>query len=98
MANSTPSASDYKGIVGPLLHRCSHCQTAGPKLLRCNGCLAVRYCSRKHQVAHWLKHKSACSKIKKARAKLAEEDHAVRNATEDFMTPANAFESHAGHF
>ncbi|KAH0524055.1 hypothetical protein TsFJ059_008974 [Trichoderma semiorbis] len=98
MANSTPSASDYKGIVGPLRHRCSHCQVAGPKLLRCNGCLAVRYCSREHQAAHWPKHKSACSKIKKARTKLAEEDHAIRNATEDFMTPANAFESHVGHF
>ncbi|KAF3057650.1 hypothetical protein CFAM422_012255 [Trichoderma lentiforme] len=98
MANTTPSVSDYKGIVGPLRHRCSHCQAAGPNLLRCNGCLAVRYCSCEHQAAHWPKHKSACSKIKKARAKLAQEDHAVRNATEDFMTPANAFESHAGHF
>ncbi|KAK4069517.1 uncharacterized protein Triagg1_6941 [Trichoderma aggressivum f. europaeum] len=98
MANSTPSASDYKGIVGPLRHRCSHCQTAGPKLLRCNGCLAVRYCSREHQAAHWPKHKSDCSKIKKARAKVAEEDLAIRNATENFMTPANAFETHVGHF
>ncbi|KKP06420.1 hypothetical protein THAR02_01471 [Trichoderma harzianum] len=60
--------------------------------------LSVRYYSPEHQAAHWQKHKSACSKIKKARAKVAEEDHAIRNATEDFMTPANAFESHAGHF
>ncbi|KAL7910473.1 hypothetical protein GGI35DRAFT_448917 [Trichoderma velutinum] len=99
MVNTTSSASDYKGIKGPLRHRCSHCQAAGPKLLRCNGCLVIRYCNREHQAAHWPEHKSACSKIKKARAKLAEEDLAVRNAGDDsFMTPANAFETHVGHF
>ncbi|KAF4970561.1 hypothetical protein FZEAL_10013 [Fusarium zealandicum] len=43
-------------------------------------------------------HKSACNKIKKARAKLAQEDGLVRNATQDFMTPANAFETHVGRF
>ncbi|KAJ4324086.1 hypothetical protein N0V84_004052 [Fusarium piperis] len=37
-------------------------------------------------------------RIKKARAKLAEEDRLVRNATEDFITPANAFETHVGRF
>ncbi|KAM5343752.1 hypothetical protein ACJ41O_012289 [Fusarium nematophilum] len=43
-------------------------------------------------------HKSACTKVRKARAKLAEEDRRVRNATADFSTPANAFETHVGHF
>jgi hypothetical protein len=98
MVNMTSDASKYKGIVGPLYHRCSQCQTANQKLFRCTGCLAVRYCSREHQVAHRPQHKSACTKIRKARAKLAEEDHAVRNATEDFVTPANAFETHVGRF
>jgi hypothetical protein len=40
----------------------------------------------------------ACNKINKARIKLAQEDHGVRNATPDFMHPANAFETHVGHF
>ncbi|TPX12694.1 uncharacterized protein E0L32_000871 [Thyridium curvatum] len=49
-------------------------------------------------VAHRAQHKATCNKIKKARAKLAQEDHGVRNATPDFMTPANAFETDAGRF
>ncbi|KAJ9664506.1 hypothetical protein H2198_000157 [Neophaeococcomyces mojaviensis] len=36
--------------------------------------------------------------IKKCRTKLAKEEDAVRNATSDLMTPANAFETHVGHF
>lgn len=36
--------------------------------------------------------------IKKARAKVAEEEDRVRNMPPDFMTPANAFETHVGHF
>ncbi|EHK19975.1 uncharacterized protein TRIVIDRAFT_47985 [Trichoderma virens Gv29-8] len=98
MADITSTASDYKGIVGPLRNRCAHCLSTGPKLLRCTGCLAVHYCSREHQAAHWPLHKSTCIKIKKARTKLAKEDVKVRNATEDFVTPANAFETHVGHF
>jgi hypothetical protein len=49
-------------------------------------------------MAHRPQHKSVCKKITKARAKLAEEDDLVRNATEDFLVPANAFEHHEGHF
>ncbi|KAI0543448.1 hypothetical protein F4679DRAFT_110282 [Xylaria curta] len=90
--------STYKGPVGPLRHRCPLCTATGSQLLRCAGCRASRYCSREHQVAHRPQHKSACNKIKKARAKLAQEEHDVRNATPDFMTPANAFETHVGHF
>ncbi|KAH6976723.1 hypothetical protein EDB80DRAFT_302808 [Ilyonectria destructans] len=98
MASVSTSASTYKGPVGPLLHRCPQCSATGPQLLRCSGCRAVRYCSREHQVAHRPQHKSACNKVKKARAELAKEDDGVRNATPDFMTPANAFETEAGHF
>ncbi|KAI2621928.1 hypothetical protein GGS26DRAFT_568528 [Hypomontagnella submonticulosa] len=97
----TLDITSYKGPVGRLSHRCPLCPShsaASPHLLRCAGCRAIRYCSREHQVSHRPQHKSACSKIKKARAKLEKEDHNVRNATEDFMTPANAFETHVGHF
>ncbi|KAI8631115.1 hypothetical protein F5Y19DRAFT_425090 [Xylariaceae sp. FL1651] len=99
---STTSAvrntSIYKGPVGPLRHRCPLCPAAGTQLLVCAGCRAFRYCSSEHQVAHWPQHKSVCTKIKNARARLAKEDHDVRNATPDFMTPANAFETGVGRF
>ncbi|KAH7111193.1 hypothetical protein EDB81DRAFT_830658 [Dactylonectria macrodidyma] len=98
MASASISASTYKGPPGLLRHRCPQCSATGPQLLRCSACRAVRYCSREHQATHRSQHKSACNKINKARAKLAEEDGRVRNATADFMTPTNAFETHAGHF
>ncbi|EEY23027.1 conserved hypothetical protein [Verticillium alfalfae VaMs.102] len=34
--------------------------------------------------------------IKRARARVEKETFAIRNATEDILTPANAFETHAG--
>ncbi|KAI1199445.1 hypothetical protein F5X97DRAFT_121086 [Nemania serpens] len=95
------STSTYKGPAGPLRHRCPLCPlgpAGGAQFLRCAGCRAFRYCSREHQTAHWAQHKSVCPKIKKARAKLAREDEAVRNPTPDFMTPANAFETCVGRF
>jgi len=100
MASATRCPSMFKGPKGPLCHRCPLCPSPakGSQLLRCTGCLAVRYCSREHQVAHRGQHKSACNRIKKARAKLAQEEDAVRNATPDFMTPANAFETDVGRF
>ncbi|KAI1075525.1 hypothetical protein F5B20DRAFT_585121 [Whalleya microplaca] len=97
VADVTP----YKGPVGCLTHRCPLCPSrpaTGSPLLRCAGCRAFRYCSREHQVAHRPEHKSSCSKIKKARANLDQEDDKVRNATADFMTPANAFETGVGRF
>lgn len=36
--------------------------------------------------------------IESFRAKLVKEEDLVRNATPDFMTPANAFETSVGHF
>ncbi|RNJ53204.1 hypothetical protein D7B24_002247 [Verticillium nonalfalfae] len=36
--------------------------------------------------------------IKRARARVEKEAFAIRNATEDIVTPANAFETHAGQF
>ena len=88
----------YRGPVGRLRHRCSQCTATGPKLLQCSGCLAVRYCSHEHQAAHRPQHKSACTKIRKARVELAREDDGVRNATPDFGIPANAFETEVGQF
>ncbi|KAL1860844.1 hypothetical protein Plec18170_001358 [Paecilomyces lecythidis] len=99
MDSFSPSPSQYKGPKGILRHRCAQCSsTTSPKLLRCSGCRAVRYCNREHQSAHYPQHKSTCKAIKKARAKVAEEDHRIRNATPDFATPANAFETDVGHF
>ncbi|KAI1437245.1 hypothetical protein GGR50DRAFT_692530 [Xylaria sp. CBS 124048] len=91
----------FQGPVGSLRHRCPMCpagSSAKPGLLRCGGCEAFRYCSREHQIAHRPEHKFPCKKIKNARAKVDREEQKVRNATEDFMTPANAFETHVGHF
>ncbi|GAW15192.1 hypothetical protein ANO14919_046010 [Xylariales sp. No.14919] len=99
-----PPAADitlYKGPVGGLRHRCPLCPSRSADsshLLRCTGCRAFRYCGREHQVAHRPQHKSACTKIKNARAKVVREEQKVSNATEDFMTPANAFETHTGLF
>ncbi|KAI0408731.1 hypothetical protein F4802DRAFT_548839 [Xylaria palmicola] len=99
MESPTFACARHGGFTGSLRHRCPLCPTTGPqRLLRCAGCRAFRYCSREHQVAHRPRHKSACIKIKNARAKLAREDDLVRNATPDFMTPANAFETEAGLF
>ncbi|KAJ8119548.1 hypothetical protein ONZ43_g3522 [Nemania bipapillata] len=91
-------ASAYKGPTGPLRHRCPLCRATGSQLLRCAGCHAFRYCSREHQIVDRPQHKFACNRIKKARRKLAKEDHRVRYATPDYMTPANAFETHVGRF
>ena len=94
--DTTPST--YKGPIGPLRHRCAHCKASKPKLKRCLGCLAVKYCNAKHQTDDWPLHQSVCAKIKHARARLEEEEYRVRNAPQDFMTPANAFETDVGRF
>ena len=90
--------TDFKGPRGPLKNRYGLCLEPKSKLSRCTGCHVARYCSKEHQVQHRQEHKSVCNKIKKCRTKLDKEDDAVRNATPDFMTPANAFETDVGHF
>lgn len=90
--------TEFKGPRGPLKLRCGLCLEPKLRLSRCTGCQVVRYCSREHQVQHRQEHKSICKKIKNCRTKLDKEDHAIRNATPDFMTPANAFDTHVGRF
>ncbi|KAH7408089.1 hypothetical protein DE146DRAFT_361917 [Phaeosphaeria sp. MPI-PUGE-AT-0046c] len=100
MASANASSNVARGPRGPLKHRCAHCGAgdAHRALLLCTGCRAVRYCSQDHQGGHRAQHKSACSKIKKSRKKLEAEEDDVRHAAVDFMTPANAFETHVGRF
>lgn len=59
----------------------------------------MQYCSVDHQKAHGPAHKFYCGLIKKAHEKLAREETALRNHTQDDMImPANPFESCVGHF
>ncbi|KAI0423895.1 hypothetical protein F5Y09DRAFT_326102 [Xylaria sp. FL1042] len=92
----------FKGPIGPLRRRCPLCWSsslrASVQLLRCSGCRSIYYCGPEHQAAHRPHHKLACTTIKKARARLAKEEHDVRNAMADPMTPANAFETAVGEF
>lgn len=46
---------------------CAYCRTkhkTTDSLKRCGGCLAVHYCSRECQVAHWKTHKTFCKQAK----------------------------------
>ncbi|KAM0426291.1 hypothetical protein ACHAPT_008331 [Fusarium lateritium] len=88
-------ANEFKGLVGPLLHRCAQCLASSPRLIRCSACLAVRYCSHEHEAAHRSQHESVCNKIKEARTKLAKEEDRVGNVVTGSMAPADAFEMHA---
>ncbi|KAG1698442.1 hypothetical protein DVH05_014984 [Phytophthora capsici] len=83
----------------------SCCQVCGPSataspesLFKCSRCQSVLYCGREHQTEDFASHKATCRRIKKMREKMAQEEEIVRNSTEDFWTPANAFETHVGHF
>eukprot|EP00644_Phytophthora_capsici_P001769 jgi/Phyca11/533490/estExt2_fgenesh1_pg.C_PHYCAscaffold_140070 len=61
-------------------------------------CQVVLYCGVEHQRCHFATHKSVCKEIKKSRELMEKEAYEIRNATEDFATPANAFETDVGHF
>ncbi|CAG9952928.1 unnamed protein product [Clonostachys rosea f. rosea IK726] len=86
--------------VGPLVHRCQKCNAvgAGKKLLRCRGCLAVRYCDINHLKADLPSHKPTCNRIRKARVKLGKEAALVRDLPADGDMPENIFENGAGDF
>lgn len=89
---------DFRGPRGQLKHHYALDHEVQDKLSICTGCNAVRYCSREHQVEDRARHKAQCTMIESFRAKLVKEEDLVRNATPDFMTPANAFETSVGHF
>lgn len=98
MLAATSKPTLFKGIRGQLTQRCGHCRGAGCELSMCTGCRVVRYCCREHQVVDRPQHKHLCNNIKKQRVEVAKEEDEIRHATPDFMTPANAFETHVGHF
>jgi hypothetical protein len=81
----------------------SACQVCGSRpsasLSTCSRCRAVQYCSREHQKEHFKAHKAVCKSIQQNRQLMAEEAEKIRNwGDDDFAMPANAFETHAGHF
>lgn len=69
-------------------------------LSRCGGCKVVSYCGRDHQASDRPQHKAFCNKMKKAQAKLDEEEVTLRAHPGDWMLPANPLESEGaiGHF
>ena len=79
---------------------CTHCNanSSSVKLLKCQACKVVHYCSRDHQVAHREHHKKACNAIKKNQKVLDQEQTKLRSDPGDFMTPPNLFEEQVGHF
>jgi hypothetical protein len=80
-----------------LVSSCPIC-SRNDNLRRCQGCKAVSYCGRDHQVSDRDDHRRACNSIKKAREALDLEEQRLRAHPGDFMTPANVFEEGKGHF
>jgi len=78
-------------ISNGLITGCNVCDQA-TNTSRCQGCKVVSYCGREHQTIDWSAHKSFCSKIKKMRARLEEQETALRVHQGDEDTPPNAFE------
>lgn len=68
--------------------------------MRCAACHVVTYCSRDHQTSHRPSHKFHCNLIKKALAKLNEEEAKLRAHTtdDDPFLPPNPFETAVGLF
>ena len=81
---------------------CSSCNQSGKStstnLLRCQGCKAVYYCGREHQLVDREAHKGVCNAIKKATKTLASEEQRLRSLPADMFMPQPIFEEHAGHF
>lgn len=68
------------------------------ELYRCSACRVVYYCGSEHQLADRSNHKQACTVVKKAIAKMDQEEQKLRNMQGDILTPDNLFEEHVGHF
>ena len=50
---------------GRTIKACEHCRLVNPstKLLSCSKCMAVRYCSKACQCAHWGEHRPFCKAV-----------------------------------
>ena len=44
---------------------CGSCQQFKEKVMKCNGCGSIRYCSKTCQRADWPRHKAACKQQQK---------------------------------
>ena len=106
IAPAASADNGLRGFRGQPQHWCTPCVFSGRSLaqqsqgalFRCSACKIHRYCSREHQAQDRATHRVICKNMKKGRTELAKEEDAVRNATPDFMTPANAFETDVGRF
>lgn len=78
--------------------RCGFCNSQD-HLLRCAGCKVMQYCSKEHQISHREAHKRLCTRAKKARAHLDEEEQKLLDERgNDFDMPAYPFQNEVGHF
>ncbi|PVH85214.1 hypothetical protein DL98DRAFT_546245 [Cadophora sp. DSE1049] len=80
-----------------LTSRCSVCSKTD-KVLRCQGCKVMFYCSKEHQASDRPAHKKQCNAVKKAQQNLDIEEQRLRYHPGDFMTPDNIFEKGVSHF
>ncbi|KAL2073457.1 hypothetical protein VTL71DRAFT_10781 [Oculimacula yallundae] len=76
---------------------CPLCRKAD-KLLRCEGCKSVFYCSEQHRAADRAAHKGACTAVKKAEIRYNKAEELLRNPPRGLMIPPNLFENEVGHF
>ncbi len=54
---------DAKGAVAPVA--CAQCMRDDSALMKCAACGIAHYCCKEHQVSHWPRHKTTCSRFKK---------------------------------
>ncbi|KAI5925130.1 hypothetical protein F4810DRAFT_89889 [Camillea tinctor] len=79
-------------------------QCSGPDCLartnlqRCGACLVVHYCGVEHQTAHRPLHKRSCNILKKARAKLEQEEGKLRDFAGDIDCPPKPFQNARAKF
>lgn len=83
--------------VETLVSRCPICQTT-TKLVQCSACLVMPYCGKDHQAAHRERHKKECTRIRKCRKVVADEEQKLREHSGDMFMSANPFETGVGHF
>ena len=70
-SEQVPYAPDM--LRGCALDACAAREVHPGQYKKCAACLAVAYCCREHQVAHWPSHKAACKAARKAAAQGGKE-------------------------